>query len=352
VRQADVLLVNGGDALYLCHWMRQSGLADLLKSLPDIVWVGLSAGSMVMTPRVGEAFVEAKPPITGDDRALGIVDFSIFPHLDHPGFDENTMACAEEWAANIGCPAYAIDDQSAIVVVGGSARWSRKDDGGSSAIREAARLGHLRAESALIPPSRAPCHSCCGLTPTTARRQFACAADGRRCATWPRRGGVQGPRRVRLALACLALLQATAAHAHVYGIDRRVQRDADVLPYRAVGMLVDPRTAMAARLPRRALPRRQCAPRTVRRRGAARSGETAWPRRSVRFLVGPQPGKARVFASSTIATVVDAGRFTQDDFAGAAGDWAILRLDDCLGDRYGWLRVDRDTTPEDLPGPR
>jgi len=122
VRQADVLLVNGGDALYLCHWMRQSGLADLLTSLPDMVWVGLSAGSMVMTPRVGEAFVETKPSITGDDRALGIVDFSIFPHLDHPGFEENTMACAEEWAANIGCPAYAIDDQSAIAVVGGSAK--------------------------------------------------------------------------------------------------------------------------------------------------------------------------------------------------------------------------------------
>src|SRR5262249_19165442 len=27
VRETDVLLVNGGDALYLCHWMRQSGLA-------------------------------------------------------------------------------------------------------------------------------------------------------------------------------------------------------------------------------------------------------------------------------------------------------------------------------------
>jgi len=47
---------------------------------------------------------------------------------------------------------------------------------------------------------------------------------------------------VRLALAFLVLLQAAAANAHVYGIDRRAQRDADVLPYRAVGMLVDPHT--------------------------------------------------------------------------------------------------------------
>ena len=120
VREADVLLVNGGDAPYLCHWMRQSGLADLLPSLPDMVWVGLSAGSMVMTPRVGDAFVETKPPITGDDLALGVVDFSIFPHLDYPDFPENTMACAEKWAAGLGNPAYAIDDETAIMVADGS----------------------------------------------------------------------------------------------------------------------------------------------------------------------------------------------------------------------------------------
>ena len=95
VREADVLLVDGGDALYLCHWMRQSGLADLLPSLPETVWVGLSAGSMVMTPRIGEDFVEWKPP-TGDDSTLGVVDFSIFPHLDHDGMPENTMAEAEQ----------------------------------------------------------------------------------------------------------------------------------------------------------------------------------------------------------------------------------------------------------------
>jgi dipeptidase E len=119
VREADVLLVDGGDALYLCHWMRQSGLADLLLSLEKTVWVGLSAGSMVMTPRVGEAFVETKPPITGNDKTLGLVDFSIFPHLDHPALTENTLAAAQEWAAGLGGPAYAIDDQSAIQVVGG-----------------------------------------------------------------------------------------------------------------------------------------------------------------------------------------------------------------------------------------
>ena len=57
----------------------------------------------------------------GDDRALGLVDFSIFPHLDHPGFTSNTMAQAELWAADIGGPAYAIDDQTGIQVIEGRA---------------------------------------------------------------------------------------------------------------------------------------------------------------------------------------------------------------------------------------
>ena len=119
VRETDALLVAGGDALYLCHWMRQSGLADLLPSLSDAVYVGVSAGSMVMAPNVGEDFVGWKPP-TGGDRALGLVDFSMFPHLDHENLPDNSMANAEEWAASVPVPGYAIDDQTAIKVTDGA----------------------------------------------------------------------------------------------------------------------------------------------------------------------------------------------------------------------------------------
>ena len=115
VREADVLLVNGGDPMYLCHWMRESGLAALLPSLGETVYVGLSAGSMVMTPRIGEDFVRWKPP-GGGDETLGLVDFSIFPHLDHEGMPDNAMADAEAWAAGMSVPCYAIDDETAIRV--------------------------------------------------------------------------------------------------------------------------------------------------------------------------------------------------------------------------------------------
>ena len=119
VRETDVLLVAGGDVLYLCHWMRESGLADLLPSLDETVWVGLSAGSMVMTPEVGGDFIQWRPP-SGDDSTLGLVDFSICPHLVPDGGPGNTMAEAEEWASKISGPAYVVDDQTAIAVVDGN----------------------------------------------------------------------------------------------------------------------------------------------------------------------------------------------------------------------------------------
>ncbi|MBL0385127.1 Type 1 glutamine amidotransferase-like domain-containing protein [Tumebacillus sp. ITR2] len=118
VKETDVLLVNGGDALYLSYWMKQSGLADLLPSL-RAVYVGLSAGSMVMAPNIGEDFVGWTPP-NGGDETLGLVDFAMFPHLDHEMLPENTMANAEKWAAGMQGPAYAMDDDTAIKVIDGA----------------------------------------------------------------------------------------------------------------------------------------------------------------------------------------------------------------------------------------
>ena len=89
---------------------------SLLGDLDDTVWVGMSAGSMVMAPRIGEEFVGWKSPL--GDRGLGFVDFAICPHLavgDRPG---NSMEVAERWASKIDVPAYVMDDETAIVVDG------------------------------------------------------------------------------------------------------------------------------------------------------------------------------------------------------------------------------------------
>jgi dipeptidase E len=142
VRDADALLVWGGDPLFLASWMRRSGLTDLLPTLrSEAVYVGVSAGSMAAT----STFVETyhKPPRESDgplksedvvfvtsqgdfDRILvtgqgaGLVDFAVIPHFEHADHPDASLANAEKWAARIPAPTYAIDDETAIKVVDGA----------------------------------------------------------------------------------------------------------------------------------------------------------------------------------------------------------------------------------------
>ena len=116
LRGTDALLVGGGDCQYLCYWMKQSGMSDLLQSLlSKTVYVGLSAGSMIMT-RYGTTFdnhtLSAESP-----KSLGLVDFALHPHLDHEWFPENSLSSLQKLAATIPGPSYAIDDQTAIKVI-------------------------------------------------------------------------------------------------------------------------------------------------------------------------------------------------------------------------------------------
>jgi dipeptidase E len=119
LQETDALLVGGGDCQYLTYWMRQSGLADLLPSLLNkTVYVGLSAGSMIMT-RYGTTFGNhSLPPET--DKSLGLFDFSIHPHLDHEQFPKNSLANLKKLAATISVPSYLIDDQTAIKITDGT----------------------------------------------------------------------------------------------------------------------------------------------------------------------------------------------------------------------------------------
>jgi len=126
LRETDALLVWGGDVLYLCHWMRQSGLANLLPSLNELVYVGVSAGSIVVTPYNCDAEFDLEFVPTGSDmalgadRALGLVDFTLYPHLDRPEMEDASLANIEKWASGIPVPTYAIDDETAIKVTDGT----------------------------------------------------------------------------------------------------------------------------------------------------------------------------------------------------------------------------------------
>jgi dipeptidase E len=144
VRDADALLVWGGDPLFLANWMRRSGLTDLLSTLrSEAVYVGVSAGSIAATSTFVETYTE--PPRGNDgplksedvvfatpqgdvDRILvtgqgaGLVDFAVIPHLEHPDHPDASLSNAEKWAARIPAPTYAIDDETAIRVVDGAAQ--------------------------------------------------------------------------------------------------------------------------------------------------------------------------------------------------------------------------------------
>jgi len=142
VQEADALLVWGGDPLFLRYWMRQSGLADLLASPgPEKVYVGLSAGSMVVTSYIGEVYPTHEPPIADDIKTevvtlmtpqgepceitfarapgLGLVDFSLFPHLDNEKMLDTSLENVAKWAARVPNRLYGIDDQTALRVVDG-----------------------------------------------------------------------------------------------------------------------------------------------------------------------------------------------------------------------------------------
>ena len=70
---------------------------------------------------------------SGDERALGLVDFAIFPHLNNELLPDNSMTTARKWAAGLDYVAYAIDDETAIRVVDGvvdvvtEGQWHRFD---------------------------------------------------------------------------------------------------------------------------------------------------------------------------------------------------------------------------------
>lgn len=115
LEETDALLVGGGDCQYLTYWMQQTGLAALLPSLlRKMVYVGLSAGSMIMAS-YGTTFGRHTLP-ADSAKSLGILDFALHPHLDHEWFPDNAMAELEKLAATLSMPSYLIDDQTAIRV--------------------------------------------------------------------------------------------------------------------------------------------------------------------------------------------------------------------------------------------
>lgn len=121
LEKADVILVSGGNTSYLMGQIKKSGLADVLPELLKTrVYVGISAGSMVVAPKLKEKEMQRlyEEPIVDDDtnEGLGFVDFLVVPHMNSPYFPR-AAELIDEVAQDIEIPLYAIDDQTAVKVV-------------------------------------------------------------------------------------------------------------------------------------------------------------------------------------------------------------------------------------------
>jgi dipeptidase E len=109
-------------------WKGDTGGIVKFTALPSVkpedwipAYVGTSGGAGVATPDFGGATYDESEPLTGSDKALGLVDFAVFPHLDREdGIPASPLAEIEAWAAVLSVPAYAIDDQTAIKVTDGA----------------------------------------------------------------------------------------------------------------------------------------------------------------------------------------------------------------------------------------
>ena len=126
LKEADVLYVSGGNEFFLMHNIQESGLEDILPELLKTkVWVGISAGSMVVgkkiEPELSKLIYEEDivPPFDKVERFLDYVDFAIKPHMNSQAFPKAGESNLDEYAPNIPNTFYGIDDQTAIKVVDG-----------------------------------------------------------------------------------------------------------------------------------------------------------------------------------------------------------------------------------------
>ncbi|MFT4532278.1 MAG: dipeptidase E [Candidatus Saccharimonadales bacterium] len=118
----DVVFVVGGNTDYLMYVFNKSGFSKLLpKLLVNKVYVGSSAGSMVIGRRISTEAYEKVYGESGDYELSGYLNFvnlAIKPHFDSDDFPNNRAEILNKYASGTDFPVYGIRDDSAIVVNG------------------------------------------------------------------------------------------------------------------------------------------------------------------------------------------------------------------------------------------
>jgi len=122
---ADALFFSGGNAPHLMYWLEKSGLADLLPDLlQSKVYAGISAGSIVaaktleLSNKDKQLYYEKRFGYKAS-KALGLMNFNVRPHFNSPHFPNIRDDKLKEVAKEVSETIYAIDDDSAGMVVDG-----------------------------------------------------------------------------------------------------------------------------------------------------------------------------------------------------------------------------------------
>jgi dipeptidase E len=121
---ADVIFVVGGHTDYLMYVFNKTGFSKILPELLKTkVYVGSSAGSMVLAQRVSTA---AYTKVYGEENDYGVteymnlVDFALKPHLNNPLFPNNNKEVLLEVSKDFVGTLYGLHDDSAIIIEGES----------------------------------------------------------------------------------------------------------------------------------------------------------------------------------------------------------------------------------------
>ena len=118
IRTADVIFVVGGNPDYLMSVFNKTGFSKLLPDLlEDKVYVGSSAGSMILGRRVStKAYLQTYGEANnyGTSEYLGLVDLAIEPHFEGGLSSGNLLRVSKGHKGVI----YGLRDDSAIVIDG------------------------------------------------------------------------------------------------------------------------------------------------------------------------------------------------------------------------------------------
>lgn len=116
LQDADVIFIGGGNTYWLLHCVRESGLdKELAKLLEKRLYIGESAGSILVTPTINVASIEpADDNSIGleDMTGLGLVDFEVSVHTP----EEVQPVENEKYAKTISRKLYAINNNMAVKV--------------------------------------------------------------------------------------------------------------------------------------------------------------------------------------------------------------------------------------------